>query len=96
MMLFKYIAGGLGFVALLLGLALHMERRSGAKKTEQIIKLSAELHRITSARDDQTKRSEKTVTKVIQGKSNPQADRIERAPIPHNCQTAPEIMGADL
>lgn len=38
--LLKYVAGGLLFVSLMLGLALHMERRSLAKANQRIVELT--------------------------------------------------------
>lgn len=94
----KYIAGGLGAIALMLGLALHFERKGHEKTRLQNAALQAELQRITTARDEQGKTSTRTVERVVKG--DPviirQVERVEAAPLPGQCRTPEAILGADL
>lgn len=51
--IFKLIGGGMVFVILMLGLALHMERRHSTKLQRQLIAATAELRRISDERNEQ-------------------------------------------
>lgn len=96
--LWKYASAGLLFVCIMLGIGLAMERRHSAKLQGQVVKLVAELKRISTAKDEQqivtrdrivtVREKEKSAGKV--------AERIEAAPLPGKCETPREIMGADL
>ncbi len=98
MMLFKYVAGGLGFVALLLALALHMERRHSGKLRGQLAAATAELQRISTAKDEQRVITRDRIVEVERMADNADrfADRIERAPLPGNCETPEAILGSDI
>lgn len=96
--LWKYSCAGLAFVALLLGLALAMERRASAKKDAQIVKLTAELTRISTERNKQRETTGRTIaeTRVIHRDTERRAERVERAPVAPNCATPDAILESDL
>ncbi len=75
-----------------------MEQRHSRKLSHRVNELRAEMDRISSAKDEQGK-----VTTANIGKANERivyverkARQIEAAPLPGNCKTPGEIMGADL
>jgi hypothetical protein len=74
------------------------EKRHSAKVEQQLAKSVAELNRLTSAKNTQhtiTKTNIVTVTKRIHDAEG-RAKIVETAPLPGQCRTPPEIMGADL
>jgi hypothetical protein len=74
------------------------EKRHSAKVEQQLARSIAELNRLTSAKNTQrtiTKTNIVTVTKRIHD-AEERAKIVETAPLPGNCKTPPEIMGADL
>jgi hypothetical protein len=96
--LLKYIAGGLLFVSLMLGLALAAEKRHSAKLQSQVVSLSAELKRITDEHNSQkatTKENIKIVTKLVHD-ADGKAKVVEQAPPAKECRTKPEVLQADL
>jgi hypothetical protein len=94
----KYITGGLLVVCIVLGIALKVERVHTAKQAAQIVKLNAELQRITTAKNEQraetTERLE-VVTRTIHD-ADGKAKAVEQAPLPGQCRSPSEIMRADL
>lgn len=96
--LLKYVCGGLLFVCLMLGLALHVERVHAHKLERRVTELSATLKRITTAKDTQhtvTKTNIVTVTKTIHD-ADGKARKVETAPLPGNCRTPSAVLQADL
>lgn len=94
----KYGCAGLLVVSLLLGLALAMERRASAKKDARIVKLTAELTRISTERNEQRETTKRTIaeTRVIYRDTERRAERVERAPVAPNCATPDAILESDL
>lgn len=94
----KYIAGGLLIVCIVLGIALKVERVHTVKQAAQIVKLNAELQRITTAKNEQ--RSEtaeriKVVTRTIHD-ADGKARVVEQAPLPGQCRSPSAVLQADL
>lgn len=88
----------LGIVALIAVLNARAEKRHSAKLQAQIVKLTDQINKITSAKSEQ-----RTVTKTriieatrIVHDADKRAKVIESAPLPGNCKTPPQILGADL
>jgi hypothetical protein len=88
----------LAALCLFLKLSLASEQRHSAKLQGQVVKLTAELQRISTAKDEQRVETVKTIAKADAGNkaADKVADRIEAAPLPGNCKTPATIMGADL
>jgi hypothetical protein len=88
-MILKYLTGGLAFVCLMLGIALHMERRAHAKANDRIATLTAKLEAISTARDEQRQATDRNIAKAHEGQE--QAKVITRiihdAPLPADCGT---------
>jgi glucose-6-phosphate-specific signal transduction histidine kinase len=96
--LYKYIAGGLLFVCLLLGLRLGLEIRHAHKLETQLAKATAQLNAITTARDTQkatTTERIKVVTRTIHD-ADGRAKVIEQSPLPGECRTPSAVLRADL
>lgn len=94
----KWIAGGLLFVTIILGIALKMEKIHSAKQAVQISKLAGELKRISTERNEQREETGeriKVATRTI-GEADKRAEVVEKAPLPGQCRTPAEVMGADL
>lgn len=96
--LWKYSAAGLLFMSLLLGMALHLERRAKAREVAKVATLTAELKRISTERNEQAARTGKAIERVriVYRDAERQAERIERAPLPGQCKTPDAVMGAEL
>lgn len=64
----------------------------------KVVEARRELDRISIAKNEQAKRAEGNIEKAERGnrEADKQAERIEKAPLPGNCETPPEILGADL
>jgi hypothetical protein len=94
----QLIAMGLAVFALVQHFQLAGERRHSAKVEAQLAKTTAELQRISSAKDEQAKVTTRTVerAKVIYRKADEQATKVEQAPLPGQCRTPPQVMGAGL
>lgn len=93
------IAGGFLVGALLLiSLAYWNADRRADKFERQLVKATAELKRISSAKDQQGQVTKGNVekAKVIYRDAERQAERIEKAPVSGRCETPEVIMGADL
>jgi hypothetical protein len=58
----------------------------------------AELKRISNAKNEQAKRTEGNIEQAERGnkEADDRARKIEEAPLPGNCKTPPEIIGADI
>jgi hypothetical protein len=92
---------GIGLMALLL--AVQTVRLSAAhnkieRREIDIRELRGELERISSKKNEQADATERNIReseKRIQT-SDKVAREIEAAPLPGNCATPPEILGADL
>jgi hypothetical protein len=94
----KYIAGGLLVVCIVLGVALKVERVHTAKQAAQIVKLNAELQRITTAKNEQraeTTERLKVVTRTIHD-ADGRAKVVEQAPLPGGCKSPKEVLDADI
>jgi hypothetical protein len=80
---------GLAAFALVQHFQLAGERRHSAKVEAQLAKTTAELQRVSSAKNTQAKVTKRTVgqAKVIARKADEQATKIETAPLPGNCET---------
>lgn len=94
----KYITGGLAILCLCLGIALKLEQRHSAKLQIQILGLTAQLHSISTAKNDQkvvTKERIKVVEKRVHD-ADGKATVIEKAPLPGECKTPKEILDADI
>lgn len=81
---------GLLLIALAVSMiALKLEKRHSAKQQAQIVTLSAELQRISTARDEQHKATDTSIAKANDGIKavQPVKHRLETAPIPANCKT---------
>lgn len=97
--LLKYVAGGLAALALLLGIALKMERAHSAKQQVQIERLNDRLRSISAARDEQGKTTVRTIerAKVVYRDADTRAKVVEAAPLaPGQCRTPTEIMDSDI
>lgn len=96
--LLKYVAGGLAALALLLGIALHLERRHSRKLQAQVVKLEQTLRDISTRKNEQKDRSERNVDKVVKGDPviRETVRVIREAPIPEGCKTPalPELRNA--
>lgn len=84
-----YIMGGMLFVILALGVALKIERVHSHKLAERNAVLTAKLEEISTKRNEQARRSDETVGKVVKG--DPVVRTIVRtireAPNPEGCRT---------
>lgn len=60
--------------------------------------LRAELKSISSAKNEQKRETGENIKKAgtLRDKADADAKKIEQAPLPGNCETPPEVMGADL
>lgn len=79
-------------------LSLKSEQRHSAKVEAQLAKAVGELHRISSVRNEQKRETSeriKVVERTIREKER-EAERVEQAPLPGNCQSPSEVMRADL
>src|SRR4051812_39016630 len=78
--------------------ALKAEKRHSAKLQAQVSKLNGELQRISTAKNEQRETTKVNIAKADNGRKRAEtiARRIEAAPLPGNCRTPSEIMGADL
>jgi hypothetical protein len=96
--LWKYGAGFLLFLCLMLGIALKIERQHSANLQAQVVTLATELNQISDARNNQkatTKENIKVVARTIR-EADERAKRVEQAPPAPNCRTKPEVMNADI
>jgi predicted PurR-regulated permease PerM len=64
----------------------------------KLVEARSELERISSRKNDQAERTGENIKKAetIRGEAEGRARKIEAAPLPGNCSTPPEILGADL
>lgn len=85
--LLGYCALGLLVAALIV--ALSLERRHSRRLTERNAYLVSELQRITTAKDEQKRTSERTVREVIEGPERVRTvvRTIRKAPNPEGCRT---------
>ncbi len=93
------LGGGALIIALLVVSALyHMERRHSGKLRGQLAAATAELQRISTAKDEQRTITRDRIVEVERMADNADrfADRIERAPLPGNCETPEAILGSDI
>jgi biopolymer transport protein ExbB/TolQ len=83
---------------LLLLLALGVVDRRADKWEAQSLKLSAELKRISTEKNEQRTETDENIAEAEKGRKGAEtiAKRIEAAPIELGCKTPAEIMGADL
>lgn len=91
-------AGAVAIVIAVLVMLWKGEQRHSAKLQGQVVKLSSELQRISTKRNEQKEVTTQTIEKVVveYREAEKRAERIEAAPLPGNCATPREIMGADL
>ena len=79
-------------------LALRSERRHGDKVEAQLSKAVGELNRISTAKNEQKRETSdriKVVTRTIREKER-EAEKVEQAPLPGECQSPSEVLRADL
>jgi biopolymer transport protein ExbB/TolQ len=83
---------------LLLLLALGVVDRRADKWEAQSLKLSAELKRISTEKNEQRTETERNIVSAEKGRKGAEtiAKRIEAAPLPGQCATPREILSADL
>jgi hypothetical protein len=89
---------GLALFAGVQTLRLGAEQRHAHKVEAQLSKAVEKLNAISSKRDQQKRETGEriaTIKKQIRH-ADDQAKVIEQAPLPGNCKTPPEVMGADL
>jgi hypothetical protein len=79
-------------------LRLHSEQRHARKLEAQVSKLSGELQRISTTRNNQRVVTEKNVThaREIVKQADERARKVESAPLKPNCQTPDAVLSADL
>lgn len=88
----------LALIAAVQTVRVQSERRHSAKLQGQVVKLNAELRKLSDAKNKQQVITKERII-VAERKRKDADDRakvIERAPVPPNCATKPEIMGADI
>jgi poly(3-hydroxyalkanoate) synthetase len=87
--IWKLASGGLLFVCLMLGLKLAIETRHGNKVEGQLAKATAELQRISTAKNEQKTETGKNIAQA--NERIVYVDRyiakLETRPLPGNCQT---------
>ena len=88
---------------MLLALAIQTVRLGAANNRADRLKIAnnelrGELQRISAAKNEQIKRTGENIKQAETGrvKADDIAKKIERAPLPGNCATPKEILGADL
>jgi hypothetical protein len=86
------------FLILTLGAAWQIERRGHAKASHRIVELTAELKRISTAKNEQKVITRDRIVIADKGRSEAEgrAKVIEVAPLPGNCKTPSEVLGADI
>jgi hypothetical protein len=86
------------FLILTLGAALFIERRSLDKCQDRNTELTAELKRISTAKNEQKVITRDRIVIADKGRSEAEgrAKVIEVAPLPGNCKTPSEVLGADI
>lgn len=86
------------FLVLGLFLALQVEKRSHARTKAQAVRLSMELERISTAKNEQKVITRERIVEVerVRKDADKVAKRVEAAPLPGQCKTPEAIMGADL
>lgn len=64
----------------------------------KLVEARAELERISTKKNEQRDTTKGNVkqAETLRDKAEGEAEKIERAPTAKNCETPPEIMGADL
>jgi hypothetical protein len=92
---------GIGLLCLALAVqTLRLGHRSNQLEKERIAsnELRAELKRISTAKNEQAKRTEGNIEQAERGnkEADDRARKIEEAPTAPDCKTPPEILGADL
>jgi biopolymer transport protein ExbB/TolQ len=92
---------GIGLLCLLLAVqTVRLGHRTNQLEREKINsnELRAELKAISTRKNEQKAETEKRVEQADKGnrEADRQAERIEKAPLPGNCATPPEILGADI
>lgn len=88
----------LGIVALIAILNGMSERRHSAKLQGQVVKLNAELKRISTARNVQRETTGRNIVIAERGRQKAEATarRIEAAPLPGQCLSPKEVLNADI
>ena len=93
------IVGGIALAVILsLSIALFAADRRADKWEAQARKLSVELHRISTVKNEQKAHTERVIVEVERERKDAEraAKRIEAAPLSGKCETPREILGADL
>ena len=97
--LWKYGAGFLAFVCIMLGIALAVEKRHSSKLEDRNAKLSAIVSDYNAKSKETQKQTERVITRYIRVDA-PEADKrareVERAPLPGECKTPSAVLQADL
>ena len=98
----RYWKAGL-FALLLLALAIQTVRlghRANQLEAERVNlrEVRAELKAISDKRNEQKRETEKRIEQADKGNrdADQRAREIEEAPLPGDCATPPQVMGADL
>ena len=88
----------LAIILIVQTLRLGSEQRHASKLQAQVVKLSNELTRISSVKNEQkiiTRDRIVTVNRGLQA-ADERARKVEQAPPAPNCKTKPEVLQADL
>jgi hypothetical protein len=85
-------------VCAILIVANRAEKRHSAKLQAQVVSLSAELQKISVRKNEQKSITDEHIKVVVKriADADQRAKKVEQAPPAPNCQTKPEVMGADL
>lgn len=97
--LWKYGFAGLVFVSLLLGMALHLERRTTARLKAKVASQAEVIDRLAREGKEKIGQSERVITRVVTRDlrdTDRQATLVERSRPPGQCATPKEILSADL
>ena len=95
--LWQIVSLGLAIFVGIQFLELRGERRHSAKLQAQVVNYSRQLQAISSKKNEQivvTRDRIKIVEKQVRHADDVAKNRA--TPVPHNCKTKPEILGADL
>jgi hypothetical protein len=93
------IVGAIALAVILsLSIALWAADRRADKWEAQSLKLSAELRRISTQKNEQGVRTERIIVEVEKERQGAEriAKRIEAAPLPGQCETPDAVLVADL
>jgi outer membrane murein-binding lipoprotein Lpp len=95
----KLVGLGLLCLAIAVLLVINGQLRNKVERRDiRINELVGELKRISEKRNTQRENTEKRIEQAERGnkEADNRARKIEEAPLPGNCVTPPEIIGADI